>query len=371
LRPPLATDLMRFLILTAAFGDGHNSAATNVSRALSEISAGQAECPVRDAIAEGNPLIAAALQSGYQLAITSLPSIWNFLYRKTETINLTEPPLEFFNGILDWLEAEMQSFRPLAIVSTYPLYANLVRRLNPDIPVYTIITDSISVHRSWTTTPSTLHFVTDEQSRKVAQSFGLPPESIQVSGFPVAPEFTRQAVVPRTELKRLLWVCSTNTRHVQRTLRSLMCHLPPSVSLTIVLGKHADRLAIPIERELGCHGTEREVNVIGWCDHLPQLMFAHDFIITKAGGATTHECFAAGIPMGINYVVPGQEEGNAELAIGSGCAITIEDAANAGPAIQKLMGTGTFAQLANRIAAQGVSDGAFRIARTLLDMHSS
>jgi predicted metal-dependent phosphoesterase TrpH len=46
---------------------------------------------------------------------------------------------------------------------------------------------------------------------------------------------------------------------------------------------------------------------------MPELMMSHHFIISKAGGATVQEAIAARIPMIVNQVIPGQEEGNAEL----------------------------------------------------------
>ncbi|MEM6822485.1 MAG: hypothetical protein AAF558_11160, partial [Verrucomicrobiota bacterium] len=39
----------------------------------------------------------------------------------------------------------------------------------------------------------------------------------------------------------------------------------------------------------------------------------HHLLISKAGGATVQEAIAAGCPILINQVVPGQEEGNYEL----------------------------------------------------------
>ncbi|HEU5397256.1 MAG TPA: PHP domain-containing protein, partial [Verrucomicrobiae bacterium] len=39
----------------------------------------------------------------------------------------------------------------------------------------------------------------------------------------------------------------------------------------------------------------------------------HHLLITKAGGATVQEAIAARIPMVVNQVIPGQEEGNADL----------------------------------------------------------
>ena len=42
-------------------------------------------------------------------------------------------------------------------------------------------------------------------------------------------------------------------------------------------------------------------------------MLASHLVISKAGGATTHECVAAGVPMVITQVIPGQEAGNGRL----------------------------------------------------------
>jgi processive 1,2-diacylglycerol beta-glucosyltransferase len=42
-------------------------------------------------------------------------------------------------------------------------------------------------------------------------------------------------------------------------------------------------------------------------------MMSHHVVVSKAGGATTQEAIAAGCPMIVTQVVPGQEEGNYEL----------------------------------------------------------
>ena len=53
----------------------------------------------------------------------------------------------------------------------------------------------------------------------------------------------------------------------------------------------------------------------GWLDGntLSELMLASDMILTKAGGLITSESLAAGLPMLLTDVLPGQEEGNAKI----------------------------------------------------------
>ena len=61
---------------------------------------------------------------------------------------------------------------------------------------------------------------------------------------------------------------------------------------------------------------------------MPRLMHSSHLLIGKAGGATVQETIAAGSPMIINQVVPGQEEGNARLIVetGSGVVATSPEA---------------------------------------------
>ena len=48
---------------------------------------------------------------------------------------------------------------------------------------------------------------------------------------------------------------------------------------------------------------------------MPRLMLESHLLISKAGGATVQEAIAASCPMIISQVVPGQEEGNAQLIV--------------------------------------------------------
>src|SRR4029079_13069866 len=59
--------------------------------------------------------------------------------------------------------------------------------------------------------------------------------------------------------------------------------------------------------------SAQKFTIIGWTTELPQLLASHHILVTKAGGATVQEAIAAACPMIINQVVPGQEEGNAQL----------------------------------------------------------
>src|SRR5208282_6936028 len=82
------------------------------------------------------------------------------------------------------------------------------------------------------------------------------------------------------------------------------------VHLTITVGRDAElkeKLARRTEKYAG------RVRLLGWTNQMPRLMLTHHLVVTKAGGATVQEAIAARCPMILNQVIPGQEDGNAQL----------------------------------------------------------
>ena len=55
---------------------------------------------------------------------------------------------------------------------------------------------------------------------------------------------------------------------------------------------------------------------------LPERIAGSHLVIAKAGGATVQECLAAGTPIILSQIIPGQEEGNAELLTSTDCGCT-------------------------------------------------
>ena len=98
----------------------------------------------------------------------------------------------------------------------------------------------------------------------------------------------------------------------------------PNAELTVTVGRD-EKLRRVIESIRDA--SARKFTVIGWTTELPQLLGSHHILVSKAGGATVQEAIAARCPMIINQIVPGQEEGNAELIIqtNSGAIAFIND----------------------------------------------
>lgn len=360
------------MVLTAGFGDGHNTAAASTAAALSRICADET-VEVCDLISEVQPRIATVLKNLYQQAITHFPSGWRMVYRMLEKSDVDPQDSAWLAPLVRGLREKIESDSPRLIVSTYPLYAALMDALRkqgyPVPPLVTVITDSISVHRIWLMQPSDLYCVADEETRAVVEKLGVPAAKIRITGFPVSLQFTEKlADESSPKEQRILYLPSTTGRRVGATLKALLPVLQKGVKLTLPVGKHGSRL-YHVLRKFGDAHPETPIEVIGWTNRIPELLRTHDVVICKAGGAILHEVLAARIPAVIDYVVPGQEEGNAEMLLSRNCAIRTDSATDTAAAVESILAGGgkRGREMRANMLAISVPDAAMRTAHAALE----
>jgi processive 1,2-diacylglycerol beta-glucosyltransferase len=311
----------RILILTAAFGEGHNSAARNLSLAFARLGV---ESRVMDPCREAAPRRTTFLCKLYRWVTTHAPRLWYRIYLSTDTMDFSRQRFGFMRKPEKLLADTIAEFQPTAIVCTYPLYPYFLDRIFAPLadkpPVFTVITDSIEINASWKKAPTTAWLVTDAHTRESMIRSGMPPEKIIETGFPVHPAFAEMTGVDRhgsVRPFRVLYFPTSKKPHIRRTSRALL-QASPDVHLTIILGKNIrllHRRAKQLQREF-----PGRVKLLGWTRRVPQWLNSHHLVVGKAGGATVHEAIAAQCPMLVHHLVPGQEEGNLRLLekIGAG-----------------------------------------------------
>ena len=363
------------LILTAAFGDGHNTAARCVAEAARRLSP-EEEVVVCDLICETHPHVSEVLKSLYQFAITSWPASWKMVYRMLAKMKPGAGPPAWQLMMLNALSAIIETKKPRVIVSTYPLYAELVSRLRQRAaapPLMTVITDSISVHPVWVMAPSDLICVADEETKEVVERLGVAAEQDSRD------RLSRRSCVHGCAAharalppgKRLLYLPSTSVRWFAKTLEALRPLLRDGLHLTLPIGKHASRLHHVLQRFMDSM-PEASIEIIGWTDQMPRLLQTHDALITKAGGAIMHEVLAARCPVVIDYVVPGQEEGNADLLLSNGCALRSHSPAETAECVARLLADHCRLgrEFREKMIPLSVPDAAMQAARHALELAS-
>ncbi len=310
----------RILLLTAAFGEGHNSAAKNLSLGLQRLGA---DTLVADPCMLASPFITKLLCSGYRFVTNYMPRLWYKIYLSTDNMDFSRKNSLLMRKPEEKVAELIAEFRPDSIVSTYPIYPYFLDRILADqtvkIPVYTVITDSIEINASWKKAPTAAWLVTDPQTRELLIRAGLPQEKVIDTGFPVHPDFAEMSglnVGGGIKPFRVLYFPTAKKQHIKFFSRALL-DASAEVQLTIVLGKNI-RLLYQHARKLRAQFPGR-VKVIGWTRRVPQLLNSHHLVVGKAGGATVHEAIAAQCPMLVHHLVPGQEEGNLKLLECLGC----------------------------------------------------
>ncbi len=319
------------LILTGSFGHGHNSAARNLEAAFTHLLGDQVEIEVIDYFSHVHPRVIPLLQKGYAFAINHAPMIWRLLYRFGDLRNSSTFG---YRSTAKQLKRFLEDRKPAIVVSTFPpnsILFELAFTKASDRPFHlsTVITDSISISAMWSRGQSDLLFVTDEESKRIVmQQEGVQEAKIRALGFPIPFTMHSQAsaLQPPDQVRpKILYLPTTKNTHVKRTLDQLASWVRDhDAEITIVLGQHEARLT-GVLQSLHDGLPANRVTVHGWISNLPQLMTEHHLVLTKAGGASVSEALGAQCPLIINYVVPGQEEGNAQLVLQSGCGRRIHN----------------------------------------------
>jgi len=306
----------RILILTAGFGEGHNSAARGIRDGLAIVSGGMATVELHDIFAENYGWVNDWARRGYLTLINRVPGAWGRFYRWLDARQEFAPQIGWLPMVKGRLSKLLLRFRPAVVVSVFPAYPYLLETMLGGAAAtfrrVVCITDSITVNAIWFHCASDLFLVPNEQTAAVLSRAGLPDEKLRVTGFPVTPKFAeldelRPPLVSGSE-RRILYMVNAGGRAAPGIIKGLT--RLPDVRLTVTIGRD-ERLRRTVEAVNAEAAGKFEI--VGWSDQLPRLMLESHLLVSKAGGATVQETIAAKCPMVISQVVPGQEEGNARL----------------------------------------------------------
>lgn len=365
--------MRRVLVLTAGFGEGHNSAARHVCEAL------KAESGVLAAVHD--PLVSygeiyESEKRRYLAVIGGAPWLWRIGYHALDKLPVAQVSAMLLGKAEALLEKTLAESGADTAVCTYPLYPWLLRRISrrtgKRVKVVTIVTDSIAINRAWAIAPSDLWLTAERFSARRLAGLGAPREKIVASGFPVSAKFGEaEPTTPRRapsagEPARILLVAGTAPRQTEAcalTLASL-----PGVKLSVAVGRDA-ALGEAVTRTLA--SANLNADLIGWTDKMPELLRSHHIVLGKAGGATTHETLAARTPFLITRVLPGQEEGNAELITRIGAGEVVKSPEDAARAVSVLLEDDAkqWERRVDNISRFSHPHGARRAARAILALH--
>jgi processive 1,2-diacylglycerol beta-glucosyltransferase len=359
----------KILILTAGFGEGHNSAAKGVRDGLACVASDETTVELRDLFAEAYGRTNELVRRGYLALINSAPRAWGVVYRWLD--RKTDYNTEFQRLIRLKMQFApvLERFQPDIVVCSFPAYANVLQEIlgtERACKCVVIVTDSITINASWYRSPADYFVVANEQSADVLRSAGVAPERIRTFGFPVSPKFADFAddrpLPSSNSSRRVLYMINAAKRGATELVRLLV---KLGADVTVTIGR-ADELRPEIEAAANGH----RVKIVGWTNELPRMMHDNHLLIGKAGGATVQETIAARCPMIINHVVAGQEEGNARLIVETNSGVIAQSPREVAAQVQRAFNDGAkqWREWAGNISKLGRPRAALDIAEFLMSL---
>jgi 1,2-diacylglycerol 3-beta-galactosyltransferase len=227
--------------------------------------------------------------------------------------------------LFEVLRETLKRFQPDAIVTTYPLYAPPLAAVfvaqRKAVPLLVVVTDLVNVHRIWFHKSADWCLVPTAAVRAQALKAGLPSPKVRITGIPVNPELSADSRTQAAIRSHLglqpdrMTVLAVGSRRVRSLMDNLhvLNHSGLPIQIAAVAGGDSDLYA-----ELQETQWHIPVQVYGYVKDMVPLILAADLVLCKAGGLAVTEALAAGRPLLLVDVLPGQEEGNAAHVVEGG-----------------------------------------------------
>jgi UDP-N-acetylglucosamine:LPS N-acetylglucosamine transferase len=342
----------KILIISSDTGGGHRSAAVAIAAGLQKFFAGNSYAVRVVRAIEESHSISAKLVNVYNWVLRHRQHWMKYLFW---AVNRFRPETRdfFYRRSVGYVGELFERWCPHVVVSVHPLTQHAIGRvlrelkLADKIPLVTVVTDPCyGFWKGWACDDVRLYLVAGEEARQQLIDYGVAPERIKISGMPVHPKFNlpdeRAAQAARhalgldpqkfTVFVNAGWVGGGNIPEIFREL----VRGDLDVQAIFLAGNNQELRA---EAETIAARANFPVKVIGYSEHVEQLMQAANVMISKLGGLTTFEAMACRVPIiadATTAPMP-QEAGAAMLLSKRGAGVLLERAGDIVPAVRRMV----------------------------------
>jgi processive 1,2-diacylglycerol beta-glucosyltransferase len=336
---------LRVLVLSSSMGAGHDGAGQELIRRLA---AEGHEGRMHDYL-DALPLrIGPLIRLNYHLQLRFAPWSYDNSYRMMPRIYGL---LVFLNAHLARrrLNRWMAEFPPDVVLSNNPLATLAIGRLRErgqlNVPAVTFITD-FGVHSLWIHPGIDLHVTVHPQA---AVEAGLRSGGGRASapGPLVGDRF--RSLLPERRLARASLGLAPGERAVLVVAGSWgVGEVEETARLLLDSGRYTPVTVCGRDHRLFARMKAKGLGiVVAWTDQMPTLMAASDVLVENAGGLTSMEAFAAGLPVITFNPIPGHGHDNAAAMAQAGVTrwpetvdellTTLDEVSVPGPARESLI----------------------------------
>ena len=372
------------LVLSASVGAGHLRAAQAVELAIRELDPA-AMVENMDVLTLTNAAFRRLYGKAYLDLVNRAPHMLGYFYdlmdrpvsprRKSDRLRYLAEKLNL-TSFVKYLGQQAWD----VVVNTHFLPAEMIAHLRDrqqfSTPHFTVTTD-FETHRLWVNQPCDLYFTATQEGAKNLEHWGVPAESMIVSGIPIHPAFSvaksREQCLRNQQLQGdrpvvLQLSGGFGVGPVDQFLKQLL-EVQTPIEVVVVTGRNEElrqRLALIVPP------TRHRLVVVGYTDKMDELMTAADIVVTKPGGLTTSEALACGAAMAVVNPIPGQESRNSDFLLEHGAAVKINNLATLPFKLdQVLTDPQRLAQLKQNAKRLGRPRAAFEVAKHALKWAAS
>jgi glycosyltransferase involved in cell wall biosynthesis len=304
--------LKRITIVSARVGAGHDGAATELARRMR---ARGFDVDRHDFLDLLPGRLGQRLCDTYHRQLDVAPRSWDWLLGAMGSRGLSHAAIRLSKLATPRLRAALDQPNDL-LISTYPLASHALAHLRSSglisAPLVVYLTDP-SVHRLCVCTRADLHIAPNEHAAVHTRRLGA--RRVEVAAPVVAPDFRPAADeyekararasfgLPRHGRFALILSGSWGVGQVEQTTRDVAAS--GAIKPVVVCGRNDD-----LRHRLVRAGI---AHVYGWVDEMAKLMRACDLVVQNAGGLTTMEALAAGVPVITYRCLPGHGRANAHV----------------------------------------------------------
>ena len=342
----------KILIISSDTGGGHRSAAVAIVAGLQKFFRSDSYAVRVVRAIEESHAVTEKLVRFYNWLLRHRQHWMKYLYW---TVNRFRPETRdfFYRRSVGYMHDLFERWCPHVVVSVHPLTQYGIARvlkelhLSDKIPLVTVVTDPCyGFWRGWACDDVRLYLVASEEARQQLIDYGVAPERIKIAGMPVHPKFelpderTAQAARSALGLDPQKFTVFVNAGwagggNIPAIFRELI-RGDLDVQAIFLAGRNEELRA---EAEALAAHARFPVKVIGYSEHVEQLMQAANVMISKLGGLTTFEALACRVPIIADVTTPPmpQESGAGNLLAKRGAGVLLRQANDIVPVVRRMV----------------------------------
>lgn len=288
----------KVLIVIADIGNGHKSAADAITSVFQSKYGGEYELKTIDIYKEADiePFNSADVSYKFLSQNRAYEKISNVTWKFTNTFLGYKIYKAYFLGLIyKAAKAVIEEEKPDIVISAYPLASTIINQMRKDgakFKYVVVITDLITMHKSWADESADLVTSPTPDAVKTLVNFGVDVNKVIYPFFPLKPELAtfrpKEELLKELDFKAELPIIlitggGLGTKAISAAIQKL-CNRD-DIQVIVIAGKLDEYREELRER----YKENKNVRVLGFVNNMFDYINACDIVIGKPGATTVME----------------------------------------------------------------------------------